>query len=104
MSSENNASTPLGLAKSLFWDVDPHALDPERSARLIISRVVELGKLEDWHRVRRHYGTQRMIEVVTELREVRPQAVSLCCAAFDLTPTDFRCFSAKPFPMAPWIS
>ncbi len=96
-------ATPLGLFRGLFWDVDPAKLDVDKHAPLIISRVVELGQLEDWHTVRRHYGDARMIQVVTNLRDLSPQGVSLCCAAFDLQRDIFRCCTARPFPPAPWI-
>ena len=103
MTTLNEPATPLGLPSTLFWDVNPEKLDVERSAPLIIARVVELGMLEDWRRVRAHYGDARMIQVVTKLRDLHPQGVSLCCAAFGLTREDFRCCTARPFPPAPWI-
>jgi hypothetical protein len=28
---------------SLFWDVDPKTIDPEKNARYIIERILELG-------------------------------------------------------------
>jgi hypothetical protein len=96
-------STPLGLFRGLFWDVDPSNLDVDKHAPLIISRVVERGTLADWHTVRRHYGDTRMIQIVTGLRDLSPQGVSLCCVAFDLKREDFRCCTARPFPPAPWI-
>ncbi len=96
-------ATPLDLPRGLFWDVDPGKLDLEKHAPLIIRRVVELGTLENWRTVRRHYGDARMIQVVTKLRDIHPQGVSLCCAAFGLTREDFRCCTARPFPPAPWI-
>lgn len=103
MTTSAPAATPLGLPRELFWDVDPAKLDVDRHAPLIIARVVERGTLANWHTVRRHYGDARMIEVVTNLRDFHPQAVSLCCAAFGLTREDFRCCTARPFPPAPWI-
>ncbi len=97
------ATGPLGLPANLFWDVDPTKLDADRSAGLIITRVVELGRLEDWRTVRNHYGDERMKEQLTRARDLSPQAVALCCTAFDLKREDFRCCTTRPFPPAPWI-
>ncbi len=99
----HSPSAPLGLPANLFWDVNPATLDLEKHAGQIIGRVVELGRLQDWHAVRHHYGDQRMSQVVTELRSLSPQAVSLCCTAFDLKTEDFRCCTTRPFSQAPWI-
>ena len=70
---------------------------------MIILKVVELGRLEDWRRVREYYGDERMQQVVTTARELSPQAIALCCAAFELNPEDFRCCTSRPFPRSPWI-
>lgn len=98
------AAFPLSLPRGLFWDM-PSAvdLDPRKHESLIITRVVELGRLEDWRKVRRYYGDDTMKRVVTGARTLSPQAVALCCAAFDLTPEDFRCYTSRPFPPSPWI-
>lgn len=34
----------MKFRQSLFWDVDPRAIDPEKHARYIIERVLELGE------------------------------------------------------------
>lgn len=97
-------TAPLGLPDSLFWDTDPGALHPEKHARYIVERVLEYGGLEAWYRMRSFYGDDSLREVVTSLRNLSQKSMRLCCVAFDLQPTDFRCFTAKPFPPAPWIS
>lgn len=98
-----STATPLGLPSQLFWDVNPAKVDAESHVTWIIARVVELGRLDDWLRVRGYYGDEQMIAAVTGLRDLSPQAVSLCCAAFDLKPENFRCCTARPFPRAPWV-
>jgi len=95
---------PLNLPCELFWDLPTAVdLDPRTHAAMIIVRVVELGRLEDWRRILRYYGIQTMKQVVTSTRDLSPQAVALCCAAFDLTPQQFRCCTSRPFPPSPWI-
>jgi hypothetical protein len=95
---------PLNLPRVLFWDL-PAAVDLDLRAHdtLIISRVVELGRLEDWRKILRYYGDETIKRVVTGARDLSPQAVALCCAAFDLTPEEFRCCTSRPFPRSPWI-
>ena len=33
----------LQLRRSLFWDVDPATIDPDKNAKYIIERVLEFG-------------------------------------------------------------
>lgn len=93
---------PLGLPKRLFWDCMPDDLDLEANASFIIGRAVERGGLEDWKAVRRHYGDEKMKQVVTKLRSLCPKSVNLCCLAFDLEPKDFQCCTLMPSRPAPW--
>lgn len=95
--------TPLGLPRVLFWDTNPDNVDLEKHAGTVMARVMEYGRMEDWRKMRAYYGDERIVSVVTKLRDLHPQVVSLCCAVFDLTKEDFRCCTAKPFPPAPWI-
>lgn len=44
---------PLGLPKSLFWDVDPAKIDLDKNAPFVIGPVVEFGGLAAWHAIRR---------------------------------------------------
>jgi hypothetical protein len=95
---------PLNLPRGLFWDLPASVdLDPRTHGALIIARVVELGRMEDWRKILRYYGAETMKRVVTSARDLSPQTVALCCAAFDLTPQEFRCCTSRPFPPSPWI-
>ena len=98
-----NSTPPLGLPRSLFWDVNPDNIDLDKHAPYVIERVVECGGLDDWKKVRKHYGDERMKRAVTHLRSLSPRSVAFCCVAFDLKKEDFRCCTSRPFPPAPWI-
>ena len=97
-------ATPLGLPRALFWDMQMESLDPESHAKQIIARVVERGGLEGWHRIRRHYGDEKLRQVVTRLRTLEPRTVHFLCLMLNLNKDDFRCCTSRPFPSAPWIS
>lgn len=91
------------LSPTLFWDARPGTVDPEKHAKQVIERVATRGTLAEWKATRKHYGDDRMKAVLTGLRELSPQTVAFCCAAFELKKEDFRCCTARPFPRAPWI-
>lgn len=35
--------------QTLFWDVDPKTIDPQKHARYIIERVLEFGRSDELH-------------------------------------------------------
>ena len=98
------SKTPLGLPAALFWDTDPTTLNLDRHAKQIIARVVERGGLEGWHKLRRHYGDDKLRQVVTNLRTLEPRTVNFLCLMLNLTQENFRCGTSRPFPPAPWVS
>ena len=98
-----NSEPPLGLPKWLFWDCNLATLDAERHARQIVERVMECGGLEDWKTVWKHYGEERIKDIVTTARCLSPRTVAFCCAVLELKKEDFRCCTSRPFPLAPWI-
>jgi hypothetical protein len=104
VSEVSNAPSPLGLPRALFWDTDTATLDLDKHAKQIIARVVERGGLEGWHKLRRHYGDEKLRQVVTSLRTLEPRTVNFLCLMLNLKREDFRCYTSRPFPPAPWVS
>jgi len=51
------------LRKSLFWDVNPDKLDPQKNARFIIGRVLDFGNLKEWKVIKEFYGLSKIKEV-----------------------------------------
>ena len=37
----------IAFRQSLFWDVDPKTIDPEKNARYVIERILEFGRPEE---------------------------------------------------------
>ncbi|HEY4524319.1 MAG TPA: hypothetical protein VJL36_00975 [Candidatus Paceibacterota bacterium] len=37
----------IKFRQSLFWDVDPKTIDPEKHSRYIIERILDLGEPEE---------------------------------------------------------
>ena len=88
------------FSNNLFWDCDPHSVDPEKHCRFIIGRVFSRGTMEDWHQLRSLFGHERLKREVVLLRALDPRSLAFCCAYFDLKKEDFRCYSKTP-PSSP---
>lgn len=62
----------IRFRQSLFWDVDPKTIDPQKHARYIIERVLEFGNDEEvrwlWH----NYPLSLMRDVAEKSRVLRP--------------------------------
>lgn len=59
--------------QSLFWDVDPKTIDPQKHAKYIIERILEFGRDTEvrwlWHT----YSKTLLRDVVRKSRVLRPR-------------------------------
>lgn len=61
------------MRRSLFWDVDPKAIDPEKHATYIIERILDFGSDEEARWVYRRYPHELIRQTVKHSRVLRPE-------------------------------
>jgi len=54
--------------QKLFWDIDPSSLDLERHKKELIVRILNYGRLDDWHWLMHQYGAEEILKVINSLR------------------------------------
>ena len=82
----------ITFSPTLFWDTDVNKLDFERNRRQIITRTFMRGRIEDFRQVLTFYGMERCREELTQARYLDKITLAFCCALFDLSKDDFRCY------------
>ncbi len=60
---------PIQFRQTLFWDVDPRTIDPEKHAVYIIERILDFGTDEEVRWMWKFYD-HRVIRGVTETSRV----------------------------------
>ena len=85
------------LSAHLFWDVDRTEVDWERHAAWLVNRVLEYGRWRDWQILIEYYGKPELARIAVGLRTLQPRTFAFCCAYFQLSPSDFRCFTSPQF-------
>ncbi|OHA65909.1 MAG: hypothetical protein A2672_00560 [Candidatus Wildermuthbacteria bacterium RIFCSPHIGHO2_01_FULL_49_22b] len=58
---------------SLFWDVDPQTVNPNKHARYIIARILEFGRDNEVRWLWNAYPTALIRDVVKKSRVLRPR-------------------------------
>ncbi len=77
MTSGNLSKKQMPQRRSLFWDVDPGEIDPEKHARYIIERILEFGRDDEVKWMRGNYPEELIGEVVSKSRVLRPRTKAL---------------------------
>lgn len=62
---------------SLFWDVDPKTVDPQKHARYIIERILDFGTDKEARWMRNTYPKSLVRDVVKKSRVLHPPTRAL---------------------------
>lgn len=54
----------MEFRRSLFWDVDPKTIDPDKHARYIIERILDFGEADEVSWMFKHYPREKIKEVL----------------------------------------
>lgn len=95
---------PTDLSKHLFWDVETETVDPERNKRFIIHRVLEYGTLDDWRRIREHYGIETIADTAARIRDLDRKSACFVAMLANRPKEEFACYSAKQSTIKHWVS
>jgi len=66
------AVKPIKFRRSLFWDVDPKTIDPEKNAKYIIERMLEFGNDDEVRWMWLYYSPELIRDVVNNRRGLHP--------------------------------
>lgn len=83
------------LSNHLFWDIDKNLLDTEKSKKTIIKRVLEYGKIEDWHLLVKIYGIREIAIVSKSLRDLDLKSASFVALLSNTPINYFACYTLK---------
>ncbi len=68
----------MPLRPSLFWDVDPKTIDPEKNARYVIERILDFGEPKEVRWLFKQYSQTEIKRVMNLPRsQVDPKSKSL---------------------------
>lgn len=80
------------LDSAYFWDVDLSKLNAEKSKRLIIERVINLGNLDEIKYIREYWGDREITEIICNLNFLDPKTLNFASLLFDVPKEKFKCY------------
>ena len=83
------------LSSPCFWDTDRQTFDMDEYPSFIVSRVFEIGTLNDWRLLVSYYGLDRIVEVSKQLRDLDRVSLSFITSISDTNQADYRCYTMR---------
>lgn len=78
-----------------FWDVNISDLDEKKSKRLIIERIINLGKLDEIKLVISQYGKDEVIRTICNLNYLDPKTLNFFSLLFGVPKKKFICYKRR---------
>lgn len=79
----------------LFWDVDKSDLNLNQHKEFLVNRVLDYGRISDWHQLKSDIGLEKIGSIAIELRDLDPRAVAFVAVVCNIDEKDFRCYSLR---------
>ncbi len=58
------------IRSSLLWEYDVENFNWEKSYKIVIERVVQLGEIDEWREIFKFYGPEKILETVAWSRQL----------------------------------
>lgn len=80
--------------KGFLWDYDCKNLDPNEYRGILIGRIIEIGKLEDFYAAFDVYGGIDNVREIAraEVTGLSDKGLNFMCHAFNLKKEDTQCY------------
>ncbi len=67
----------MKFRQALFWDTDPKKIDPQKHARYIIERILELGEDQEVRWMWNFYDKSLLKNTIEKSRSLKPETKNL---------------------------
>lgn len=92
------------IRKSLFWEYDFERIDWIRMKNLVVQRVIERGRIDDYYAILNLYGLDGVIEEIKKIPYMNAKDQAFVCSVFQINREDLQCCIKKQSANQHWNS
>ncbi len=92
------------IRNSLLWEYDFDKIDWQQLKDVIIHRVIERGRMNDFYAILNLYGIDGVKEAIKRIPFLNPKDMAFVCSIFDIKKEDLKCYSRKQLKNQHWNS
>jgi len=83
------------IRPSLLWEYDLDGFDWDRMRTVVVQRVVERGRMDDFYAMLNLYGLQGVRDGIKDIPEMSPMDRAFVCAIFGIKKEELRCCTRR---------
>jgi hypothetical protein len=92
------------LRLSLLWEYDLGQFDWQAMRNIVVQRVIERGRPDDYYAILNKYGLNGVKEAIVQIPYLNPRDISFVCSVFGINKYDLKCFIKSQSKTQHWIS
>lgn len=92
------------LCRSLFWEYDFECIDWQAMKTLVVQRVIERGRQDDFYAILNMYSLEDVKDSIKRIPTMNAKDMSFVCNVFDLKKEDLLCYIRKQSRPQHWDS
>lgn len=78
-----------------FWDTDPASIDIEKYDKYVIERVLEWGRVSDYHWLIQEFGRDKLIQVLMQSRQLSIKSANFLATIWDVPKEKILCLQPE---------
>ncbi len=84
------------ISKTLLWEFDLSNFDWDDMRVLVMQRVIERGRLDDFYAaIKKYGGIENVRQIIKEIPILSPRDMNFVCVFFQLKKEDLKCYIRK---------
>jgi hypothetical protein len=92
------------LRKSLLWEYDSKKIDWLRMRNIIVQRVIERGRPDDFYAILNKYSLEGVKEAIREIPYFNNKDLAFVCTIFEMSKNELKCCTTKRLKNQHWTS
>lgn len=102
--SDYNKHKEAKLRKSLLWEFDTSKIDWQEMRDIIVQRVIERGRPDDFYAILNKYSLNEIEESIKKIPSLNPRDMAFVCAVFNINENELQCTTSKRLKNQHWSS
>lgn len=92
------------IRNSLLWEYDMTHFDWNSMRTVVVQRVVERGRRNDFYALLNMYGPEGVKEGIKDIPSMNPLDMSFVCKVFGIKKEELKCYTLKRSRLQHWNS
>lgn len=92
------------IREALLWEYDLDQFNWEDMRILVVQRVIERGRMNDFYAILNLYGLTGVRDAIKQISYLNPKDLSFVCSVFNLKKEDLKCYTKQQSTIQHWNS